>query len=717
MTNIKNKQTQLVLASLTMMVLLLSASCTPATTGVAGNPLEGALVYTSINGMVGTAITAVTPTGLGPEGATASYAINPELPSGLEINADTGEIFGTPLAAAAASDFTVTATGTGDYSGTLEATVSITVEEQVVLESLTGPLSYAAITGTVGEQIIAVSPTGLGPEGATASYAIKDGAALPSSLQINAATGEISGTPTQTGSNTYTIVATGTGNYTGSLEATVSITIQRAGTELTGTLTYADITGTVGTAITATSPTGIVPAEATASFVIKEGTTALPDGISLNPDTGVISGMPNASGTASYAIVATGTGDDYYGTLEGTVSIEISEASGILLTGTLSYTDITGTAGTAITAVTPTGLGPAGAMATYSIKAGTPALPDGLEINVATGEISGIPTEPAASVTYTVVAAGTAPTYTGFLEATLSIDIAGIPLTGTLVYASIDGVIGTEIAAVTPTGLDSSDTVSVIYTVNPALPEGLGINRDTGVISGTPIAASIIDYLVTVTGTGIYTGSLEATIAIMIPGTELTGTLSYANIDSVVQQDITAVSPTELGPENATIKYTIDPALPDGLALDPATGEISGTANQSSEGYNNRNSVAGDNIFTVTATGTGIYTGSFEATLQIVISQIPMEGTLVYATDITGTVGTDIDVITPTLEVVVGATSGIVNAVETPLPEGLNIDTVTGEISGTPAGPSDGTYTILVISTNYDYSSTISTEVRIVITE
>ena len=72
---------------------------------------------------VGTAITNLLPTVSG--GTPAGYAVNPALPAGLTMSTTTGIISGTPTVAAAAANYTVTATTASGCTGT--AVVNITV--------------------------------------------------------------------------------------------------------------------------------------------------------------------------------------------------------------------------------------------------------------------------------------------------------------------------------------------------------------------------------------------------------------------------------------------------------------------------------------------------------------------------------------------------------------------------------------------------------------
>ncbi|MGZ3944179.1 MAG: putative Ig domain-containing protein, partial [Mucilaginibacter sp.] len=92
------------------------------------NPALPAITYNTPNTFTyGTAITPLNPTSTG--GAVATYSVSPALPAGLSIDATTGIISGTPTAAIAAADYTVTAT---NATGTDTFIVNITVDKAVL---------------------------------------------------------------------------------------------------------------------------------------------------------------------------------------------------------------------------------------------------------------------------------------------------------------------------------------------------------------------------------------------------------------------------------------------------------------------------------------------------------------------------------------------------------------------------------------------------------
>lgn len=134
-------------------------------------------------------------------GSVTSYAVSPALPAGLSINAGTGAISGTPTALQAQTNHTVTASNAG---GSTNATLSITVND--VVPSIDYPqTTYSLVAGTT---ITAITPTATG--GPVVTWTVNP--ALPAGLTLNAANGQISGTPAAaTASTTYTVTAQNSG--------------------------------------------------------------------------------------------------------------------------------------------------------------------------------------------------------------------------------------------------------------------------------------------------------------------------------------------------------------------------------------------------------------------------------------------------------------------------------------------------------------------------
>lgn len=184
---------------------------------------------------------------------------------------------------------------------------------------------------------------------------------------------------------------------------------------------------------------------------------------------------------------------------------------------------------------------------------------------------------------------------------------------------SVPGTIGLNFSTdpITVTGV-----ADPFFTVTPDLPAGWTLNPFTGVISGTrDYAASDSTYSVTAVSPvplqrGAATVVMEATPA---------PTVTPANqvISGVVGTVVatSALTVTDLPGAN----FTISPALPAGLALNPATGEVTGTVQAP---------VAVTTVYTITATS-----GGRQATSTLTQTDTPSSPTITSVQPASGPTG------------------------------------------------------------------------------
>jgi hypothetical protein len=131
------------------------------------------------------------------------------LPTGLNLNFNSGVISGTPTSFGT-NTFTVTATDVNGCTGSSSYTMVIACPTITV-----APASLA--DGTVNASYLATN-TASGGVGST-TFAVTSGS-LPAGLNLNTSSGVISGIPTSAGTNTFTVTATdangcmGSSNYT-----------------------------------------------------------------------------------------------------------------------------------------------------------------------------------------------------------------------------------------------------------------------------------------------------------------------------------------------------------------------------------------------------------------------------------------------------------------------------------------------------------------------
>lgn len=276
----------------------------------------------------------------------------------------------------------------------------------------------------------------------------------------------------------------------------------------------------VGIAYTASNPvTGIVPI----SYAVSSG--ALPDGLTLNPVTGVISGTPTLNGLFSFSIYAV----DMYGqTLTGDMTLYVAAAVVLIITTTELPNGAVGAAYNQSILVS-------NGVAPFSYVIQTGVLPPGLTMSGATGIISGVPTGSglygfSVLIADSVGASGSVnlsiwiPSSPSIANSSLPAGYVGIPY-----FADVSGSGGAA-----PYGF--------IITAG-SLPSGL-VLATTGGISGTPTVAGSFPLTIevydanSVSGTAPSASSTSSFIIVIQPsGTGpggSSGTAAVTSIDEMV---------------------------------------------------------------------------------------------------------------------------------------------------------------------------------------
>ncbi len=289
----------------------------------------------------------------------------------------------------------------------------------------------------------------------------------------------------------------------------------------------------------------------------------------------------------------------------------------------------------------------------YSI---TGNLPLGLSFNSVTGAVTGTPTATGSS-TVTITAVNSSGTS---VAATLTINVT--PKAPVITYTTPDAYTTASVVSLSPTNTGGA----VVTYSAPSLPAGLIINSSTGVISGTPTAASpATNYTISATntgGTGTFVINIAVTLAqppsLSYAGNPYTFTAGVTNTTAAINNTGGVVS------GNYTLNI-LTGALPSGITFSNTTGTFTCVP-----------TAAGAATFTVTAGNAG---GSSTTPVTSITVNNPPIPVFTYTSPDTYQAGTAISPLSPTNS---GGTPASYAAPS--LPAGLSINTTTGVISGTP---------------------------------
>lgn len=505
-------------------------------------------------------------------------------------------------------------------------------------------ISLASLTGgTVGT---AYSQTASASGGASPySYAVTSGT-LPTGLSLNTGTGNVSGTPTAAGTFGFTITATDANGCTRSQAYSIAFACPTV-TLSPGTLPN----GQNGVAYSQT----VSASGGTSPYTFAVTSGSLPTGLSLATG-GALTGTPSANGTFNFDVTAT----DANG-CTGVLGYSIVITSCPVFSFSPPTLPNAGGVGAAYSQTVTASNG----TAPYSYAVTSGALPGGLSLNSSTGEISGTVTPPAGSFSFTITATD------------------NVGCTGSQAYTIVvcpsfswsvvnDGTVGT---AYVDSARASGGTPAYSYAVTAGtLPTGVSMSA-AGNFTGTPTAAGIFGFDVTVTdangcqGTNSYSVTMNCpAITITNPATDGFENVAYSHSYS-----------SSGGTPSYTYGVTSG-ALPTGLSLSTG-GALTGTP-----------TVAGVYTYDVTATDANGCTGVLSESVTIAtcpaISLASIgngQQGVAYSQSATASGGAS--------PYSYAVTSGS-------LPAGLSLNSGTGAITGTPTIPGTSGFTVTATDAN-----------------
>lgn len=333
---------------------------------------------------------------------------------------------------------------------------------------------------------------------------------------------------------------------------------------------------------------------------------SLPEGMMLDPDTGVIGGTPSSvQNRIFYTVSASNSSGSK--TYQFSLKIEDEPPTDLVY----PVTDMVLRVNDAMVPNTPTSEG--GEVTFYLISPSKENLPAGLFFNPVSGEISGTPLEEIETpLIYTVTAINSGvdsglPTSQIYLDASTQISIKILSDPPDSISYTQEDFLYTLNQSISPNISSYQGGKPTLYEVNPSLPAGLALDANFGTITGIPTQLSPKSiYSVTASNSG---GSVVKNISlgvIDIPPSQVAyeKTIFKIRKDESFSIDITQ---NQGGPITS---FNISPPLPVGISLNTQSGQISGIPLQ----------VTQSKVYTITAINSG---GTFSFPIDIEVLPVP----------------------------------------------------------------------------------------------
>jgi hypothetical protein len=509
-------------------------------------------VATSYLGRVGFAFAPTAPSALHSGGATTwSWVDGVSPPGWLGLNTATGTIFGTPDEEGTTTGLRIQATDA--YGGIAQSVpFDVVSKSDPVITLETTELSVR-----LGESV-SLDPSVVGTVGTPGwSARIETGGGLQDGVTVDPVTGRLSGTPTADGTVRFRFRVTDQADGRTIDSAAVTLKVSPAMSVTAGSALVSGRQFSLVAAGPAPKVTGNV------GVVTYQLSVAPPAGMTFS--NGVLSGVPTE--TFPLSTVSLIARDAFDGkTVRASFQLSVVGSFDVGGAGTVS---VRNGADAGYTSFTPAATNRfAGGTVTWSKGAGT--WPNGVDVDPATGKLSGKPAGYAASTTFSplVIAARDADGSTA-QTASFSVTVTpGMAVTDlSQQYGRVNKPFVANLVAV-------NNTAGVTWTLadGAALPPGLTL-ASNGTVSGTPTSAGSFSTAVLATdrAKAVATGTLNVIVRpellVTVPATTLTALVGDTPSLQATATGLVGTATWSLRNRSGT--------LPAGLALD-ATGKLTG---------------------------------------------------------------------------------------------------------------------------------------------
>ena len=546
----------------------------------------------------------ITATGL-PEGLAFADGVISGTPTNAAVGAHTVSIIATDETGATATDqITITVTNTNDAP-----TVSTNIADQTIAED-------AALGFTIPSSTFADVDTG---DTSTLSATLTGGGNLPDWLTFTAATGVLSGTPTnnEVGSISITITSTDTIGTSASDNFSLTTTNTNDAPTVTSAQAAQQTSENVDFSYTVPNTTFgdiDVGGSLTYSATLTSG-GALPTWLTFDADTATFSGTPAHSDITVLSIKVTAS--DGTATVSDTLALTVTDNA--VPTITTAQMPQYATQGSAFTYTVPADTFADLEDADTSLTITAAGLPDGLIF--ANGVISGTPTNADVGVhTVSIIA-----TDSGSATATdeITITVFNVNDAPTVSNALVDQTIisGRESIFTIPADsfndIDTGDTASLKYTAlmsdGSDIDSWASIDEDTGALTANPPSEVFGVGSIVITATDTTGASVSDTVTVTITTNQAPVIAALENQtateDTAVNFTLADTDFTDGDGDAMTVTVSGEPSW---LTFNAETKTFSGTPTSESD--------AGTSTITVTATDASNDAGT--ATFNLVTTAV-----------------------------------------------------------------------------------------------